>query len=114
MFAAKNNNIPIARKLLEKAPDLINKQNDEGNTALHLVVIDSNTAKDIGPAEKMVTLLLEFGAHTAIMNNNKKSAYGLANQSIKKIFESKKSKVAPIIPSAELCSVCRGARTAFK
>lgn len=90
MFAAKLGNSEIAKAILEKYPDEINKKDVEGNNALILVILQNNIDElSIDETKKMVELLLKYNALYTLANQKGRTAQELANQEIKQLFKAK-------------------------
>ena len=66
-LAAIKRNDKILKLLATKFPQLIDLKDKEGNTALHLLIMEEAPPKDI-------RMLLDLGANPAILNNEKKRA----------------------------------------
>eukprot|EP01086_Lenisia_limosa_P002883 TRINITY_DN16971_c0_g1_i1.p1 TRINITY_DN16971_c0_g1~~TRINITY_DN16971_c0_g1_i1.p1 ORF type:complete len:251 (+),score=47.55 TRINITY_DN16971_c0_g1_i1:2-754(+) len=74
MFAALNNRITIAKRLVsstKKTKELVNAQNSDGYTALHMAVLDSEN-------HEMVEELLKMGVNPMLRDSDNLTAEGLA------------------------------------
>lgn len=69
MHAITNNNEVLTKKLLEKNCE-VNNQDLDGNTALHLAVMNEN--------DYLIKLLMKFNPNVVIVNNERLTAKSLA------------------------------------
>lgn len=76
--AIEMDNIRFVKYLLSVGADP-NIQDYDGNTALHIAVIDDNI--------KIIKLLLQYGADSDIQNKRGETPYDIANEEIRALFD---------------------------